>query len=408
MGVWSVSTPAGSDLISQGDDRIRELKTAIQEALQGGTTEGLEAVFPGSAPTTAPVFHYRGLKGATGARPSSGQYGLYYDSTKNLFSRDNGATWDDVGVNPETEAIHQVVAASLASVLGVITLPETGNAFNVSGSETITSIAGWSAGIVIIKWTSARIITHSSSLVLRGAINRTVAADDVSIFMFSASNTCREIGFYGSALATGGTAPTRQVFTSGSANYTTPANCAQIKVRMIGGGGGGGEGNSGGNAGTAGTASSFNSITAAGGSAGGPGSATGAAGGAGGTGGSGSASFRIVGGSGDSGSNVGGNSSSGGGGNGAFGGGAGAVRGNSDGAGAAGAANSGGGGSGGYGSGSFGGGGGSGEYIEIIIAPTSGQVFAYVVGPGGAGGTGSAQPDGGAGGSGFIVVDEYY
>lgn len=97
MGNFNTATPAGTDLISLGDDNIRELKTALQEALRGGTTEGLEAVFPGTAPTTAPVFHYRGLKGNTGARPASGQFGLYFDTARNVLQRDNGSTWEDVG-----------------------------------------------------------------------------------------------------------------------------------------------------------------------------------------------------------------------------------------------------------------------------------------------------------------------
>lgn len=97
MGVWNTATPAGSDPKSQGDDRIREIKVAVQEALQGGATEGDEAIFPGSAPSTAPVFHYRGLKGSTGSRPASGQYGQYFDTTRNVLQRDNGSTWDDIG-----------------------------------------------------------------------------------------------------------------------------------------------------------------------------------------------------------------------------------------------------------------------------------------------------------------------
>jgi hypothetical protein len=97
MGVWDISTPAGSDPKSQGDDRIRELKSALQEALRGGTSEGDLAIFPGSAPSTAPVFHYRGGKGATGARPASGQSGIYFDTTRNALQRDNGSTWDDIG-----------------------------------------------------------------------------------------------------------------------------------------------------------------------------------------------------------------------------------------------------------------------------------------------------------------------
>lgn len=97
MGVWNTGTPVGTDAKSTLDDRIRELKVAVEEALQGGADEGDEAIFPGAAPTTAPIFRYRGLKGNTAARPASGQYGLYFDSQRLVFQRDNGSSWEDVG-----------------------------------------------------------------------------------------------------------------------------------------------------------------------------------------------------------------------------------------------------------------------------------------------------------------------
>ena len=102
MGVWSTTTPAGSDLLSQGDDKIREMKLAIQEALRAGEVagdniEGVEAIFPGASPSTAPVYRYRGLKDTTGNRPTAGQYGLFFDTTRNVLQRDNGTSWDDVG-----------------------------------------------------------------------------------------------------------------------------------------------------------------------------------------------------------------------------------------------------------------------------------------------------------------------
>lgn len=102
MGNFDVTTPAGSDLLSQGDDKIRELKLAIRESLRAGAVagdniEGVEAIFPGSSPSSDPVYRYRGLKGSTGSRPTSGQYGLYFDTTRNVLQRDNGTTWDDIG-----------------------------------------------------------------------------------------------------------------------------------------------------------------------------------------------------------------------------------------------------------------------------------------------------------------------
>ena len=97
MGNWDKTTPLGSSFASLVDDNIRELKAALEDALQCDAAEGTESVFPGSAPTTAPVFRYRGLKGTTGARPAFGQYGLYFDTTRNVLQRDSGSAWEDVG-----------------------------------------------------------------------------------------------------------------------------------------------------------------------------------------------------------------------------------------------------------------------------------------------------------------------
>lgn len=102
MGNFDVTTPAGSDLLSQGDDKIREFKLAMREALRAGEVagddiEGVEAIFPGASPSTAPVYRYRGLKGTTAERPTAGQYGLYYDTDRKVLQRDNGTSWEDIG-----------------------------------------------------------------------------------------------------------------------------------------------------------------------------------------------------------------------------------------------------------------------------------------------------------------------
>lgn len=102
MGNFDVNTPVGSDLLSQGDDKIREFKNAMREALRAGEAagddiEGVEAIFPGSSPSTAPVYRYRGLKGTTAERPTAGQYGLYYDTDRKVLQRDNGTSWEDIG-----------------------------------------------------------------------------------------------------------------------------------------------------------------------------------------------------------------------------------------------------------------------------------------------------------------------
>jgi len=93
---WDTAIPAGSDAISSGDDRIRELKTDLQTALRGNASDGVEGKFPGSDAAN-PIYRYRGLKDTTAARPASGQYGLYFDTTRNAMQRDNGSAWEDVG-----------------------------------------------------------------------------------------------------------------------------------------------------------------------------------------------------------------------------------------------------------------------------------------------------------------------
>lgn len=93
--VWDKTVPPGTEAANNGDNRIRELKTDLETALRGDDLEGVEAMFPG-ADSSNPVFRYRGLKGATGARPAAGQFGMYFDSTRNVLQRDNGSSWDDI------------------------------------------------------------------------------------------------------------------------------------------------------------------------------------------------------------------------------------------------------------------------------------------------------------------------
>lgn len=141
--VWDITTPAGSEAISNGDDRIREMKSAIQSALRGEVAEGTEAVFPGTAAATAPVFRYRGLKDITGNRPASGQYGLFFDTTRQSLQRDNGSTWDDIGTNIPAGTVMVFYQASVPTGWAAV----TGNdkALRVVTNGTTGGSAGGSA-----------------------------------------------------------------------------------------------------------------------------------------------------------------------------------------------------------------------------------------------------------------------
>ena len=97
MGVWSITTPAGSESPRQGDDRIRELKAALQEALQcNDLTLGDAASFPGNLPGSAPEFAYRGHRGTTAQRGALGEdvSGLCYDTDEQALYSYAGDSWN--------------------------------------------------------------------------------------------------------------------------------------------------------------------------------------------------------------------------------------------------------------------------------------------------------------------------
>ncbi len=207
--------------------------------------------------------------------------------------------------------------------------------------------------------------------------------------------------------------PTIQTFTSSSGTYTTPANVAYIRVRMVGGGGGGGGSGtaSAGSGGNGGDSTFGTSLLTAGGGQG----ANTYQGGTAGTAslGTGPIGTALSGSKGGGGSNE--NSAldyiaGGWGGNSAFGGGGGSTGGGA--AGSNGTTNTGGGGAGGgtnaITSDIAGGGGGSSGYVDaIIVRPTTS--YSYAVGTAGtAGGAGTNGFAGGSGGSGYIEVTEYY
>jgi len=207
--------------------------------------------------------------------------------------------------------------------------------------------------------------------------------------------------------------PTSQTLTVGTgATYTKPANCRQLRIRMLGGGGGGSSSNGAGmSVGTDGGDSSFDATTAIGGKAAtGTSSGTtlqGGLGGSGGVTGIGTEIIRIAGNPGEPGAANNGitNGCGGNGGSSVLGG---SGRGGFLSVGAAAAANSGSGGGGGQdntlGTGGAPGGGAA-EWVEFYIdAPAA--TYLYTIG---AGGPGSAlAQNGGDGADGIIIVEELY
>jgi len=92
-------------------------------------------------------------------------------------------------------ALHLDTAfTTLTSVAGALTLTESSNCFSVLGSEAISTIQGWTKGVVSIKWDTVRTLVNSSSLILILNENRTTSIGDVGHYLFDGT-ACREI-FY--------------------------------------------------------------------------------------------------------------------------------------------------------------------------------------------------------------------
>lgn len=220
---WDATLPADNEAISQGASRIRDLKADLATAL---TAEGS---FPVSA--SAPKFYPKLKKDTTASRPAaSSDYPgrMFNNSTLGNLQRvkDDGSGWEDVTINPATAAIHHAGETTLASVAGVITLDETSNAFYVTGTEAVTSLTGWSAGVIVVRWASARLLTYNATtLILPRAVSRNLLAGDISVFRVIASGQVREIGFFGIGSGRepgdvftfgGATAPSRSLECDGS------------------------------------------------------------------------------------------------------------------------------------------------------------------------------------------------
>lgn len=130
------------------------------------------------------------------------------DEINGRFDKDIGHTHDGTDFNGGkikassldmttvlSGALHQAAPVELTSSSGVLTLTEASNSFVVSGTEAISSITGWSAGIAVIRWNTIRTLTNSTSLILQGSANRTTAVGDVGIYEIT-TVSAREIGYF--------------------------------------------------------------------------------------------------------------------------------------------------------------------------------------------------------------------
>lgn len=102
FAVWDKTLPLGSEAKSMGDDRIREMKTDIEDALEH------QGSFPGPD-TSNPRYINTVSSGTTADRPSGSTNtaaGMFYVNTSSgCLEQYNGTTWDCVGLNTSTSTI---------------------------------------------------------------------------------------------------------------------------------------------------------------------------------------------------------------------------------------------------------------------------------------------------------------
>jgi hypothetical protein len=112
-----------------------------------------------------------------------------------------------------------------------ITPASTGSVFNITGTTTITAIAStysWDGRTITLIFAGILTLTHSSNLALPGAANLTTAANDIAVFVQTASGAWRCTSYQSAALTSGLYLPliggTMTGAIAGVTNLTTTGN----------------------------------------------------------------------------------------------------------------------------------------------------------------------------------------
>lgn len=95
----------------------------------------------------------------------------------------------------ETPQVKTANPVEITSDMGVLTLTDASNSFVALGSEAITSIAGQTQGVYIIRFSTTRTLTHNgTSLILQGEVDRITQAGDIGIYEMT-SVGARELSY---------------------------------------------------------------------------------------------------------------------------------------------------------------------------------------------------------------------
>lgn len=149
----------------------------------------------------------------------------------------DGTNW--ILMNPRQYALSQSVASSATPNLSLT----IGDYVSITGT---TGITGFTLGLGqerTLIFAGILTLTNGANLILPTGANITTAANDVCVVRGEASGVVRVIAYHranGTAVAS--PSLQKQVYTSGSGNFTTPANINASTIFKITGVGGGGSG----------------------------------------------------------------------------------------------------------------------------------------------------------------------
>lgn len=190
---WDTTTPTGSESKSLGDDRIRELKTDIQSALQA------EGVFPGTD-TAHPKYFNVISSGTSSGRPTNPSVGRWYvNYSSACIEQYNGSSWNCIMLI-STHGHTSATDGGQLSTLDVTTRISVGASTITTAGIVASSV---SAGVLLSTGTTNFYISlTSSAVVLTNGANvpyYTVAYDNLSELTIQSSTitfTAKKTGTY--------------------------------------------------------------------------------------------------------------------------------------------------------------------------------------------------------------------
>ena len=133
-----------------------------------------------------------------------------------------------------------------AEVIGIVATVIDANNFILQIAGEVTGLSGLTAGTTYFLSDATAGLLTATVPTTNGSISKPlgIAVSTTALFFFNMRGEIIQQN------ATNPTHPTRQIFTSGSGTYTTPANCLAILVECLGGGATGGQAQTGSTTGT--------------------------------------------------------------------------------------------------------------------------------------------------------------